>query len=194
MRNAKRYDSMMRRYLLIYVLSFFSIGVCGQTYLPDSLAWLFSRQLAVFPQEKIYLHIDKPYYLSGKRIWFRAHLVDAASHVPVAVSRYVYVELISPLDSIVTRVKIRQDEDAYHGYLSIPEDVPEGAYTIRAYTTFMQSQDEHYFCTRNIRIGNPQSHVIHIETQFTFPSGRRVDDDFDVSFYPEGGSLMQGVS
>ena len=224
----------------------------------------FEQQLAVFPQEKIYMHTDKPYYVSGERIWFRAHLTDAASHVPVAVSRYVYVELINPLDSIVARVKIREVDGAYYGYLLIPEEIPEGDYTMRAYTTFMRSQDEHYFFTKPIRIVDPQARMIHTETDFTFPSDGKVyvtfrfsdvasstpivpasvkagvndgkpvnvtvnedgiagvrfdlpatvllletkaagnpyrqfiripapDNDFDVSFYPEGGHLMQGT-
>ena len=135
---------------------------------------LFLNQLEAFPQEKIYLHTDKPYYISGERIWFRAHLADAATHYPVSYSRYVYVELINPLDSIVSRVKIRQDEEeAYHGCLPIPSDVPEGDYTMRAYTTFMRSQDENYFCTKTIRIGDPQARVVHTETLFSFESGRR---------------------
>jgi len=228
----------------------------------------FSQQLTLFPQEKIHLHTDKPYYITGERIWFRAHLADAATHYPVSYSRYVYVELINPLDTVVTRVKIRQEENAYHGYLLIPEDVPEGDYTLRAYTTFMQNQDEHYFCTKGIRIGDPQFRAVHTDTEFSFESGMRVhvtfrfshvssseplvpksvkvkvndgrlmnlkvnddgtasinfnlpatsrkrtmllevlafnnpyrqfiqipvpDDDFDVTFYPEGGSLMQGA-
>ena len=57
----------------------------------QELVSLFHNQLAVFPQEKIYLHTDKPYYLSGERIWFRAHLANAATHIPEPVSRYVYV-------------------------------------------------------------------------------------------------------
>lgn len=144
----------------------------------DLLTDRFVRQLSLFPQEKIFLHTDKPYYISGEKIWFRAHLVDAATHIPVAVSRYVYVELINPLDSVVTRLKIRETEGAYHGHLTIPEEVPEGDYTLRAYTTFMCSQDENYFFTKTIRIGDPQSREIHAETQFAFSPGNRVDAVF----------------
>jgi len=240
----------------------------GQNNIPDRLALLFENQLSAFPQEKIYFHTDKPYYITGERIWFRAHLADAMTHIPSPVSRYVYVELINPLDSIVTRVKIRSVEDAYYGYLLIPDDIPEGDYTMRAYTTFMRSQDENYFCTKTIRIGDPQARAISVNTKFTFESDKKVnvqfrfshinlsstlvpksvkisvngekpmnvriddegaasisfnlpavsrkrtmllelvafeypyrqfinipvpDDDFDVSFYPEGGSLIQGT-
>ena len=245
--------------------------IYGQNYMPDSLASSFLNQLLVFPQEKIYLHTDKPYYISGERIWFRAHLADAATHYPVSYSRYIYVELINPLDTVFIRAKILQDEGgAYHGHLLIPDDTPEGDYTIRAYTSYMRNQDENYFCTKTIRIGDLQARAVHTETKFFFESGRRgriqatfrfsnvgfetplipksvkvsvnngrmmdvkvdddgtasinfnlpaasrqrtiflevvafnypyrqfiqipmPDDDFDVSFYPEGGSLIQGV-
>jgi hypothetical protein len=170
----------------------------------DKIDQHFEEQIEVFPQEKIYLHTDKPYYISGERIWLRAYLADAATHYPVSYSRYVYVELINPLDTIVTRVKIREEEGAYHGYLSIPADAPEGDYTLRAYTTFMRSQEENYLFTQPVHISDPQSRVINTDTQFFFESDKNgriqtiqiptPDDDFDVSFYPEGGSLLQGTS
>jgi len=258
---------MKCRILVFFILIGFQPIIRGQNDLPDSLVLSFHRQLLFFPQEKIHLHTDKSYYISGEHIWFRAHLVDAATHIPATASRYVYVELINPLDTVVTRVKILQDEGgAYYGHLLIPAVAPEGDYTIRAYTAFMRSLDEDYFFTKTIRIGDPQSCVIHTETQFTFESGSRMnvairfshvgsaapllpkslkagvnggkkmnvavddngvaginipavtgknvilletsfnnnpyrkfvlaplpDDDFDVSFYPEGGSLMQGA-
>ena len=95
--------------------------------------------MTVFPQEKIYLHPDKPFYITGEKIWFRAYLVNAASYVPFPLSRYIYVELFNPLDSLLTRVKIRNNNDAYHGYIDIPADIPDGDYILRAYTNFMLS-------------------------------------------------------
>ena len=257
---------MKFRILSFFLLVVFLQIIHGQNELRDSLVSSFHSQLQVFPQEKVYLHTDKPCYLSGEQLWFRAHLADAATHVPATASRYVYVELINPLDTVVTRVKILHEEGAYHGHLTIPADAPEGDYIIRAYTTYMRSMGENYFFTKTIRIADPQSRVVHTETQFSFESDSRVnvtlrfshvgsaaplvpkylragvnggqmtnvrvddnglaginfkaatgkrvilleaefnnnpyrkfvqalvpDDDFDVSFYPEGGSLMQGA-
>ena len=259
---------MSKRVILYLLLSCISAIVHAQRAVPDSLSSLFYNQLDIFPQEKIYVHTDKPYYLSGEKIWFRAYLVNAITHNAVAGSRYVYVELINPLDSVVTRVKIREDEEVYHGYLPIPDNVPEGDYTLRAYTTFMRSQDVGFFFTKTLHIGDPQARTIDIKTDFFFESDRMVhatfkftqvaasepyvppsakvsvnsgrpmslkvegngtatvnfnlpaasrqrtlllevtadrrpyrqfitvpipDDDFDVSFYPEGGSLMMGT-
>jgi TonB-dependent SusC/RagA subfamily outer membrane receptor len=165
-----------------FLLAGISASVCGQNSdIPDNLLLLFNRQLAVFPQEKIYLHTDKPYYISGEKIWFRAHLADAVSHVPSPVSRYVYVELINPLDSVVTRVKIRQEDGVYRGYLLTPDDIPEGDYTMRAYTTFMRSQDENYFCRKNIRIGDPQARAVRVDASFSFESDKKITATFRFS-------------
>ena len=180
---------MLKKRLLLGFLFGWTVSVFGQRNLPDSLVTLFSRQLKVFPQEKIYLHTDKPYYITGEKIWFRAHLVDAATHVPCPVSRYVYVELFNHSDSLIARVKIGNDNDAYHGYIDIPQDIPEGGYILRAYTHFMLNLDEHYLCTKSIRIGNPLNRQVDVEAKIP-----ATDNDFDVGFYPEGGYILQGVS
>jgi len=170
-----------RCYDLVIALCLFlslSVSAYGQRSIPDSLKYLFLKQLTVFPQEKIYLHTDKSYYITGEKIWFRAYLVDAVTHVPFPASRYVYVELFNPLDSLISRVKIRNDNNAYYGHINIPPDIPEGDYTIRAYTTFMLNQDEHYFCTKTVRIGNPDYWLVHVEKKFSFGEDGTTNVDF----------------
>jgi len=119
-----------------------AIGLANSLY---SAAKRFDKQLSLFSQEKVYLHTDKPYYISGERIWFRAHVVDAASHLPEFLSNSVYVELFDSGDSIISRVKTGLYADSFSGYLVIPEDVPEGDYTIRCYTNSMMALSEDYF-------------------------------------------------
>ena len=169
---------MLKKILLSLSLCCFFTTLYSQSAIPDSLASLFYHQLIAFPQEKIYLHTDKPYYLSGEKIWFRAYLTDAVTHVPVLASRYVYIELINPVDSVVTRVKIGKNEEAYYGHLVIPDDAPQGDYSLRAYTMFMRSQDEHFFFTKSIHIGDPQARAIDIDTDFFFETDRRVHATF----------------
>ena len=145
--------------------------------LTDSLnrvAQRFEMQLSVFPQEKLYLHIDKPYYLSGERIWFRAHVVDAATHVSSFSSNSVYVELFDARDSVVSRVKTGAANDLFSGYIPIPDDAPEGDYTLRAYTNRMKGLDEDYFFMKNIRIGDPMSRMIQAQPEFEFLSDKKI--------------------
>ncbi|MDR0714872.1 MAG: TonB-dependent receptor plug domain-containing protein [Bacteroidales bacterium] len=174
-------------------------SVYGQEWPPDSIPALMARQLEMFPQEKIYLHTDKPYYVAGEHIWFRAHLADAVSHIPAPVSRYVYVEMINPLDSVVVRLKIRPDSSVYHGYVPVPDDVPEGDYELRAYTSFMRSAGENYFFRKNVRIFHPQSRQLHSSVRFTFESDKRISAEIQLTqlrptapFYPENVKITAG--
>ena len=187
---------------LIFFLGL-TVSLYGQQNLSDRLFSLFINQLTIFPQEKLYLHTDKPFYITGEKIWFRAHLVSAVDHVTFPFSRYVYVELHSPSDSLVSRVKIQNDSNAYHGHIEIPQDIPEGEYFLRAYTNFMLSLDEHYLFTKTVSIGAPASRKLQAEikdVKETKDSNRKLipvpatDNNFDVTFYPEGGYLLQGVT
>ena len=135
----------------------------------------FDTQLSVFPQEKVYLHTDKPYYISGERIWFRAHVVDAASHTATYEANCVFTELFDVRDSVISRVKSGLINGAFSGFVPIPDDVPEGNYTLRAYTNTMRDLDEDYFFLKNIYIGNPMTHIIQASTEFEFLKKNKID-------------------
>ena len=95
----------MKKICILLILILFAAGVMkgyGQTekFNKDSLTNRFVTQLSVFPQEKVYLHIDKGTYMAGDTLWFRSYIVDATLHSPLH-DKYIYVELVNPLDSIV---------------------------------------------------------------------------------------------
>ena len=143
----------------IFVASFFlliSIHLIGQQKEKNFFNQIeghFNNQLSAYPQEKIHLHIDRNCYVPGEKVWFRAYLADASTHQLVHSSRYVYVELINPRDSLISRIQVRPDQNnVHHGYISIPNDLSEGQYTLCAYTKYMQNQGEDYFFKRDIQI------------------------------------------
>ena len=100
------------------------------------------------PQERIYLHTDKPYYVPGDTIWFRAHLVDAVTHTPISRSRYVYVELLdNAADTLVQRIIVRCDSDGvFANALTLPRHLQGGSYTLAAYTQWMRNFPAERFC------------------------------------------------
>jgi len=166
----------------------------------------FAQQLNVFPQEKIHLHTDRDYYVPGEKIWFKAYVANAATHQHTTNSRYVYVELISPVDTLISRVMIRPENDMYYGHLFLSELIPEGNYTLRAYTRYMENLGDDYFFKKNIRIGTLTSTNMSLTSQSSQSvqnggnrgngerSGNRGNrNDFDVTFFPEGGNLVEGI-
>ena len=93
------------------------------------------------PQEQIYVHTDKPYYVPGDTVWFRSHLVDAVTHTPISRSRYVYVELHDQqADTLVQRLIVKCDSDGvFANALVLPHDMHGGSYTLAAYTQWMRN-------------------------------------------------------
>lgn len=144
-------------FLFLFMLGHL-ISAQETTMITDSVEARLQQQLIAFPQEKIYVQTDKSSYLSGERIWVRAHMVDALSHQPVFLSRYIYLELISPLDDLVKRVKIRPDSTgAYSGYMDLEDDLVQGGYTLRAYTHFMRNMGEEAFFRKFVQVLDPFS-------------------------------------
>ena len=130
------------------------------------------NQLTAFPQEKVYIHTDKPSYVSGEMIWYRIYLTDAALHMPtMAQSRYVYVDLIDPMGQILSHSMIRPDEDdCYHNRIALDGDLPEGFYMIRGYTRYMLNRPGYLF-EKKVFISDPQSHVADVRVAFSKAGG-----------------------
>lgn len=112
------------------------------------------KQWSKSPQEKVYLQTDKPYYSAGENIWFKAYVINAASHLPTNLSQYVYVELIDKSNAVISRVKIKKDSLEFSGYIYLKPELSSGSYAIHAYTYWMQNAGTDYFFKKNIYIGN----------------------------------------
>ena len=119
----------------------------------QAIADRIDEQRYEFPQEKIHVMTDRGCYLAGDTIWLRAWVVDASSHRQVDASKFVYVELVAPDDSVCCRVKIHQSTDGvFDGYLPLDMELPEGRYQLNAYTMFMQSVGADYFYRQPIDV------------------------------------------
>ena len=147
----------------------------------------FSAQIERYPQEKLHLHTDKDSYIAGDTIWLRAHCADAATHRPVAASRYVYVELRDDRRALVRRIKLLSRDSVYSGYLPTQSLERFGDYSLTAYTLYMRNPGPEYFFKKPLTIWPYQESR---RTQRN-TSVRKVSD-FDVSFFPEGGDLIDG--
>ena len=190
-------------------LNLFFFGLCAfavntqDVVMPEAIHDSFVKQLSLFPQEKIHIHTDRARYVPGEKIWFSAYVVDAFSHRPQTSSQYVYVELINSSDSLVNRVMISRDENGmFHGHVFLSDFNSEGDYILRAYTRYQENLGDDYFFKKPIRISNLKTGLLHPDgfaknnkESINMPlSERKIAGDFDVSFYPEGGYLTEGVS
>ena len=112
------------------------------------------------PQEKLYLHLDKPFYGAGEKIWFKGYLVNAVTHQDNTQSNFIITELVNRSDSIIERRKIRRDSLGFHNAFSLPPTLPAGDYYLRGYSNWMLNQEPEFFYSHNLKIGNSIDNTI----------------------------------
>ncbi len=134
-------------------------------------------RVKVQPQEKVYLQTDRDHYSAGEKIWFRAYLLDAVTHKPSEYSRYVYVELVDRMDSVRLRVKIRQTDSIYAGYLPLPKEMKQGEYFVRAYSYWMQNAGEDFIFKKKIRLVNVQDSKVQTSIKYA-NNGEQIEIHF----------------
>ena len=65
-----------------------------------SLANTVNKFNKVFPQEKVYLHLDNTGYFKDEKIWFKAYVTRTDNDSLASISKVLYVELINPSGDI----------------------------------------------------------------------------------------------
>lgn len=172
------------------------------------------------PQEKVFLHFDNRAYYLGETIWFSAYVVDAGTLLPIAKSRVLYVELLTPEGDIVAYKKLklvsgrcygnltligeRQTfEEGFSNKINVINAIGSGFYEVRAYTREMQNFGEGCYFSRVFPVFDaPEEDGDYAQMQFTTTNTQRSTvtrkkskkaDNLNMDFYPEGGALVEGV-
>jgi len=135
--------------------------------------------------EKLFLHVDRPAYVSGETMWFKVYYVDGLRHQPLNMSKIAYVEVLNQEQQAVLQGKIALQAGTGNGSFNLPTDLASGNYTIRAYTNWMKNFSPDYFFEKQVTIINTTSH----------PGLQQKADTaaLAVSFFPEGGNLVQNI-
>lgn len=126
----------------------------------------------LFPQEKVYLHLDNTGYVRGEKIWFAAYVVRSDG-VQEDLSKTLYLELLNPVGEVFETQKLHIENGRAHGQISLSgKPVPTGFYEIRAYTRYMTNWDATGIFSRVIPVfaeieskGNEERHyeMTHLE-------------------------------
>ncbi|MCF2495166.1 MULTISPECIES: hypothetical protein [Dyadobacter] len=137
-------------------------------------------------QEKMYVHLDRPLYLIGETIWFKAYNLNASSHQFVDVSKVAYLEVLDAENNALIQTKFSLAEGKGDGSILIPSTIASGKYKVRCYTNWMKNYGPEYFFESSISIVNPF-------VRFDPDRLAKEAEKYDVQFFPEGGYLVQGI-
>ena len=197
---------------MIWILSLFTATV-GSAFPPDDTAGsesvlrdpllsFFSSIQSRHP-EKLYLHLNQPYYGAGDTMWFKAYLTDAVSHRPDTLSNFIYVDLADRRGKIIAARKIKRDSLGFANGIPLPDTLPAGEYTLRAYTGWMLNFEPAFFFRRNINVGNTRSDRIRTDVTYTSAQaivrfadadGRPIRDaEADYELFDRNGKRIEGV-
>ncbi|HUQ67196.1 MAG TPA: hypothetical protein VM101_13625 [Flavitalea sp.] len=133
-----------------------------------------------YPQEKLYLHFDRPYYNAGETIWFKSYIFSA--NMPSLISKTVYADLVDEKGNIIDRKIAPVVMSSAAASFDLPSNLSSSTVYIRAYTDWMLNFDSSFIYTKAIP-------VIQEKT----PSAKRIIPKNFLQFFPEGGDLVSGV-
>lgn len=103
----------------------------------------------LYPQEKVYLHLDNTAYFLGETIWMKAYVTRSDTENRSNISRVLYVELISPRGFVVERRKLQVTDGLAWGDIKLTKRILKaGYYEIRAYTRYMTNWGKRNFFSR----------------------------------------------
>ncbi|MDD3322730.1 MAG: hypothetical protein PHS59_14925 [Paludibacter sp.] len=159
----------------------------------------------LYPQEKVYLHFDNTAYYRGETIWFKSYVVTAENNMLSPLSKVLYVELLTPEGDILETKKLKIENGQAHGEFTLKDSLYSGFYEVRAYTKCMLNFDENGIFSRVFPVyDKPRVEGVYSSKTMTVrPKTKRVLsyrekteklDKIDISFYPEGGNLVYGLS
>ncbi|MBE9465297.1 hypothetical protein IEE83_25740 [Dyadobacter sp. UP-52] len=144
---------------------------------------LFSQKAI---QEKLYLHLDRSFYVVGETIWFKAYDVNGASNQLMDLSKIAYLEVMDKEQNAVIQTKFSLSGGKGNGSLIIPSSVVSGNYKVRCYTNWMKNFSSDYFFETTISVVNPF-------VKFDPNPDEKQEIAYDIQFFPEGGQLVRNV-
>ncbi|SEL44946.1 TonB-dependent receptor plug domain-containing protein [Parapedobacter koreensis] len=173
----------MRRALSILIVSWLSIqALYPQDTAIDGVLKKLGAYADEYPQEKVYLHLDKPYYTVGDDIWFKGYVTIGAYNYLSGFSKILYVDLISPQDKIIQSIRLPLIAGVTMGDFQLADSLGEGNYRLRAYTNWMRNFDNDIFYDRVLPIGNARTDSIVTNSSFSYENSPIHTVNADIAF------------
>ncbi len=157
----------------------------AQNQVAENLQQSFDQYQSNTPQEKLFVHIDKTFYLAGETIWFKVYAVDASFHKPLTTSSITYIELLNRELKPVIQTKIFMLNGCGNGSVTLPGFLLSGNYVFRAYTSWMKNFPADFYFEQTLHVVNT------LKLTPVTPSSGAVAS---IQFFPEGGNQVSGLN
>ncbi len=185
---------MTKKFTYVLLAFLLTLNINAQhpfSYVEDGMAGLL-------PQQKVYLQLDKDEYYAGDRIWFKAYVLDADSHMPDTIGTTLFIDIFNTNKGLLEKKTLKVDYGYSHGDFYLNDSLPEGNYSIRAYTSWMLNFDREFVFEQRFFVSNPieEKIISRAEARVNRKYNRELkkrQDQFKTEFYPEGGQIIEGI-
>lgn len=134
-----------------------------------------------YPQEKIYIHYDKEYYVSGETIWFKAYFYSNGK--PSGLSNNFYLQFTDSKGKMIAENRYPVQGAVAKGSIHLPDSLSQGNYYVRALTPNMLNAGEAFAYKKNIFVFRPSAKKeAAAEVQ-----------NVSLQFFPESGDMIDGI-
>lgn len=162
--------TLLKKYfylLLFFALTHLSVFAQHDSIPLNTIIERASKTNNEHPVEKVYLHLDKPYYAVGDTILFKAYLT-MDFHAPSEISKVLNVELINSRDSIVEELKLPVANGTAFGNIVLSGvNYKQGNYRLRAYTQWMLNFNTSYMFDKVITVGSALNKDVNADVSFS---------------------------
>lgn len=171
-------NRMIKKISSLLCFVFACITVTGQQ-LQDSL---LNEWHTRYPQEKIYMQLDKSFYRPGETIWFKAYIFSGA--LPSQVSKTMYAELLNKSGTLLQRKTMPVVQAGAASFFDIPDTLSQPGLYIRAYTAWMLNFDPSFLHIKPVNIISAGTAAQHATRAIAYT----------LSLFPEGGDLVENIA
>ncbi|MFA9195391.1 hypothetical protein AAGV33_13335 [Flavobacterium sp. FBOR7N2.3] len=139
-------------------------------------------------RDLVYLQTSKGIYETEEDMWFKGYVLDAQDFTPSDRSKTMFVQLIEDKrDTIVWEKKYEIENGFVNGHLFLKNDLPEGTYTLAAYSLHSFTKEaKEFYALKKIKI-------VKTISQKTDVTPVEKDSILHFSTFAEGGKLVSGI-
>ncbi|WP_235296280.1 TonB-dependent receptor plug domain-containing protein [Portibacter marinus] len=171
---------------LLFLLSMIN-SLQSQEKIMETMLENLDSLTILYPQTKIYVHTDKPYYSVGDHIWYAVYAINANDHQNLPLSELMYVTLEDAEGHIVIQQNLKLNGKRASGDIAVDLDWSEGIYTLKAFTSYMRNFDSNYIFSKEIAIYSKEESGTDVSLKTSL-------EPYQIRFFPEGGDLIAGLN
>ena len=127
--------------------SFISISINGDLKMNEFLSSLkekLSNYNQSYPEDRVYVQLDKPLYKPGETIWLSAFIRNATDMKASDKSDILHVELIDPKGNVAQKHQLIAHKGKTNAEFLLDENVMGGIYKVKAYTNWQKNTNDYF--------------------------------------------------